>query len=112
VIIGAELVTKATGPEQRNLGSSLQFKTAPDEPKIEIQAARGIDQCAHNVQIRRNRMMTDFLPELLAQSDEVIARRAFAGPAVFHVPESHMIEDGEPAEFPNPRSERRSSVPK
>jgi hypothetical protein len=66
VIISAELLTEVIGAEQRDLGISLQFETTPNEPKIEIETTWRIDQCAHNVQIRRNRMLADFIPELLA----------------------------------------------
>ena len=101
VIIIAELVTEAIGTEQWDAGISLQFETAPNEPKIQIETTWRIDQCAHNVQIGRNRMLSDFIPELLAESDDVEARRDFGGNVVFHVPAPHVIEEGEPGEFPN-----------
>ena len=46
-------------------------------------------------------MLTDFIPELLAESDDVVGRRGFAGNVVFHIPEPHMIEEGKAREFPN-----------
>jgi len=47
-------------------------------------------------------MLADFIPELLAESDDVVASHGFAGNVVFHVPEAHAIEEGEPGKFPNP----------
>ncbi len=46
-------------------------------------------------------MLADFMPELLAESDDVVGRRGFAGKVLFHVPEPHVIEEGKPGEFPN-----------
>ena len=46
-------------------------------------------------------MLEDFIPGLLAESDDVIGRRGFAGNVAFHVPEPHVIEEGKPREFPN-----------
>jgi hypothetical protein len=43
VIISAELLREAICPEQRDLGISLQFETAPNEPKIQIEATWRID---------------------------------------------------------------------
>jgi hypothetical protein len=43
VIIGAEPLTEATSAEQWNLGIPLQFETAPNEPKIQIEATWRID---------------------------------------------------------------------
>ena len=54
-------------------------------------------------------MLADFIPELLAESDDVIGRRGFAGNVVFHVPELHVIEEGKPGEFPN-RSLRETVI--
>ena len=96
VIISAELLTEAIGAEQWNLGFSLQFETAPNQPKIQIETPWRIDRCAYNVQIRRNRMLADFIPELLAESDDVVARLGFAGNVAFHMPEPHMIEEAKP----------------
>ena len=101
VIIGAELLTEATSAEQWNLGIPLQFETAPNEPKIQIEATWRIDQRTHNVQIRRNRMLADFIPEVLTDIYDIVVRRGFARNVVFHVPEPHVIEEGKSGEFPN-----------
>jgi hypothetical protein len=46
-------------------------------------------------------MLADFIPELLAESDDVVDRRGFAGNVGFHVPEPDVIEESKPGEFPN-----------
>ena len=47
-------------------------------------------------------MLADFIPELLAESDEVVHRCCCAENVGFHVPEPHVIEEGQPSAFPNP----------
>jgi hypothetical protein len=53
--------------------------------------------------------LADFIPELLAESNDVVARRGFARNVVFHVPGLHVIEEGKPGEFPN-RSLRKTVI--
>jgi hypothetical protein len=109
VIISAELLTQPIGAEQWNLGISLQSETPPNEPKIQIETTWRIDQGPHNIQIRRHRMLADFIPKRVAESDDVVARRGFAGRVVVHVPKPHVIEEGEPREFPN-RTVRKTVI--
>src|SRR5262249_42540531 len=51
----------------------------------------------------------NFIPELLADSDDVVVRRGLARNVVFHIPETHVIEEGKPGEFPN-RSVRETVI--
>jgi hypothetical protein len=46
-------------------------------------------------------MFADFVPKLLAEGDDVVGRRGFAGNLLFHVREPHVIEEREPREFPD-----------
>ena len=46
-------------------------------------------------------MLADFIPELLAESNDVVVRRGPARNVFFHVPEPHVIEEGKPRQFPN-----------
>jgi hypothetical protein len=95
IFIGAELLTKAIWPEQWDLGISLQCETAPNKPKIEIRTTGRIDHCAHNVQIRRNWMLADFIPELLAESDTI--RKTIIGAEVRRARENSLKSFNEPA---------------
>jgi hypothetical protein len=101
VVISSELATKAVGAEQRNLGFSFQFEATPNQPEIKIETTWRVGERAYNVQIRWDRMIADFIPELFAQNDHVVARQRLVGNAIFHIPESHVIEESKPGEFPN-----------
>jgi hypothetical protein len=80
----------------------LWHRHFPALPSFLIEAeVRRIDQRTHNVQIRRNRMLSDFIKEQLAESDDVVGRRGFAGNVVFHVPKPHVIQEGKRRAFPN-----------
>jgi hypothetical protein len=46
-------------------------------------------------------MFADFIPKLLAESNDVVGRRWFAGNVGFHVPKPHVIEESKTREFPD-----------